>query len=205
MTDDEHIVLKRKAWFLIYIFLIPPWLIFLLAAYWYFIDVVSPLTLVYQSPKFSSQEVINRVDAEKYAIDEVHSNEPIWIYREVCLSKAILGEIDPVWYGNNIILTSPQRPVPPIVGCVNKAWPVRSPIVTKTNDFKYKITFTYVNNPLVHSKIELPPVPIRINSILTHDEDKEFSDLEELKIKVKELKIKVEELSESFSKLNQKR
>lgn len=195
MTDEEHKRLTRKGHILIYLCLFPPWLIFLVCIYWYFVDVNSPLTLIYQSPKFSSKEVNTRIEAEQYAINETSSWDTVWIYREICATNSLIGEIDPVWYGNNVILTSPQRPLPPITGCVNKSWPIRVPVVTKTNDFLYRVTIFYSNNPLVHSKIEFPPVPIKILSILKHDEDDEYNELERLKKRV-------DELFDSVAKLN---
>ena len=201
MTDEEHIALKRKAWLLIYAFLIPPWISFLLGAYWYFIDVKSPLTLVYQSPKFSSQKVGTRDEADKYAVSQAVSGITVWLYRETCIAEPQIGEINALWYSKALVLSAPQRSFPPTVGCYSNSQEVRVPTIAIDNDFLYRVTIFYVNNSLVHSKIELPPVPLRIQFKTEHDKIGELYEIQKINKRIDNLSSTVLQLKSKLSQL----
>ena len=96
-TDTEIKQKIKKGYFIIAFLLVPPWSLFLLGLYYYFIDNQSPLTIIYEHPKFLSKPANNKSEALANEIDEIHSGEIAYSYRELCLSRPLFGTIEGTW------------------------------------------------------------------------------------------------------------
>jgi hypothetical protein len=148
---------------------IPPYCTIGLAMYWYAFDRTSPLTVVYQHPRFLSRMVDTREQAKAAEITEASAESPVWIWRELCLKKGSPPGISSViWMEmkDNTPLafawSAPQRAFHEREGCYGRSFgPAIIPsAVGKVMD--YHLSVSYDNNPLSTVRTVFPPIRVRI-------------------------------------------
>ena len=77
--------------------LIPPWVLFLLGCYFYFLDNQPPLIINYSHGHFTSQPATSRMDAAAKEIHEVIGGSTVWTYREICVVRDTHGTLRARW------------------------------------------------------------------------------------------------------------
>jgi len=154
----------RKSWFIVVFFLVPPWSLFFLLCYWYFFDNQSPLTSVYEHPKFLSKPATSRGEAILNEITYTHSGDHIYTYRELCLNKPLFGTIEGSWVSGALVWSSPQRTFPNVVGCTNRSYAILAPTSNPTRDFLYNASWTYQLNPIITVIVKSTGIPLTVLS-----------------------------------------
>ena len=171
-TDAEIKQKIKKGYLVIAILLVPPWSLFLLGLYYYFIDNQSPLTIIYEHPKFLSKPANNKSEALANEIDEIHSGEIAYSYRELCLSRPLFGTIEGTWLSGAFVWSSPQRTFPNTVGCTNRSYAIVVPTTNPTRNFVYTASWTYIVNSLVTTTTKGINIPLVVlSSSIPHPEE----------------------------------
>jgi hypothetical protein len=153
-----------KQWTIIGTLLVPPWSIFILSCYWLFFDAGPPVLLQYQAEKFTSDRAYTRDDAIRLAVDEAHSGADVYIYRELCASRHIVGEARPVWVTQGIQWSASQRTAVSDEGCTGRSYQVEVPTTPIPREFSYHMTMVYRNNPLTQTEVTYPTVRLLVRS-----------------------------------------
>ena len=134
-----------------------------IASYWLFIDVAPPLVVEYQHPRFLSRPVESRSDAATAEITEAKSGSIVWVWREVCKTRALAGEGRPIWQSGAFQWGGPQRTVPAgVIGCRGRATEVDVPTTSPSRDFTYLLTVNFQLNPLTSVDVAYPPITVRV-------------------------------------------
>lgn len=155
--------MRRSDWLVVLSFLVPPWAALLVGCYWYFLDRDPPLTLVYQHERFLSEPAETKAQAVTLSVDTVPSGAHVWIYREVCMRDGVRpGMVEPYWQAGSFQWAAPQRTWPPKSGCYGRSYGIVAPSTSPSRDFTYLSTVVFENNPLVMSRVELPPMKLRV-------------------------------------------
>ena len=154
--------MNRLPW-AVWLFLVPPWVIFLLACYWYFIDVAPPLVINYSHGHFTSQPATDRMDAATKEIHEVLGGSTVWTYREICVVRDISGTLRARWDAEAFSWTVPDVDfLPSPIGCRSTAYAVLVPTSNPTRNVAYKTTRDYQVNPIKTISVPAPPIPLTI-------------------------------------------
>ena len=154
-----------KHWWWLTLLFVPPYALVATVTYWLAIDRNSPLTLVYQHPRFLSQPATSREEAQKYSITEASVKQHLYVWREVCLKKAApSGTTSLIWVEMNdatpvsFAWSAVQRAFHEREGCYSRSFgPILLPdAVGKTLD--YRMTVDYDINPLRTARTSFPPI-----------------------------------------------
>ena len=103
--------MNRYPW-IVWALLVPPWAIFLLACYWYFLDTQPPLVIEYSHPLFTSAPAKDRADAKAKEITEALGGSSVFTYREFCRLRALPGTMVTRWDAAGFSWTVPAEPFP---------------------------------------------------------------------------------------------
>ena len=148
---------------LVWILLVPPWAIFLLGIYFYFLDTQPPLIINYSHGHFTSQPATDRMDAAAKEIHEALGGSTVWTYREICVTRDIPGTLKARWDAEAFTWTVPDVEfLPSPLGCRSTAYAVLVPTSNPTRNVSYKSTREYQINPVLRVSVPAPPIPLTI-------------------------------------------
>ena len=153
----------RKTPWVVWALLVPPWALFLLGCYWYFIDVAPPLIINYSHGHFTSQPATDRMDAAAKEIHEVLGGSTVWTYREICVVRETPGTLRARWDAAAFSWTVPDVDfLPSPLGCRNAAYAVIVPTSNPSREVQYKTTRDYRVNPILTISMPAPSIPLTI-------------------------------------------
>jgi hypothetical protein len=153
----------RKTPLIVWMLLVPPWAVFLLICYWYFVDARPPLIINYSHPYFLSNPAVDRADAESKQITEVLGGSTVWTYREVCVMRDTTGVLRSRWDAEGFSWTVPEQAfVPSPIGCRNVSYAVIVPTSNPTRSVVYRSVRDYDVNPIKTVSVVAPPIPLTI-------------------------------------------
>ena len=161
MTSDQ--VHHFHKW-IVGVFLLPPWIAFVVATYWLFFDTAPAIYVEYEYPQFLKGPARNRLEAAALGVDTVKSFESLYIYREVCVRhQPINGSIKATWEAGSFMWSAPERAIPEFpLGCTTQSFNLQAPTTNPTRDFVYMSTWEWEQNPLVHLHVTLNSLKIRV-------------------------------------------
>ena len=143
--------------------LVPPWAVFLIGCYWYFIDVAPPLIINYSHGHFTSQPATDRMDAAAKEIHEVIGGSTVWTYREICVVRDTPGTLRARWDAAAFSWTVPDVDfLPSPLGCRATAYAVLVPTSNPSREVQYKTARDYAVNPIKNISVDAPPIPLTI-------------------------------------------
>ncbi len=149
---------------IVWILLVPPWAIFLLACYWYFLDNEPPLIINYSHGHFTSEPAVSREDAAAKEIHGAQGGSTVWTYREICVMRdTAKGTLRARWDAAGFSWTVPDLDfLPSPMGCRNVAYAVSVPTSNPTRAVTYRSTRDYQVNPIKVISVPGPPIPLTI-------------------------------------------
>jgi hypothetical protein len=128
--------------------LIPPWALFFLACYWYFIDVTPPAT-------HTSVVVL---DKNGLPTDKVKRGDSLVIARESCIVDEGLAFYTRrlMALDKKMIYFMPSGNVHLSKGCAKRFNSLTIPQYVIPGNYEYVVTVIFQNNPLVETRMVLP-------------------------------------------------
>jgi hypothetical protein len=148
---------------IVWALLVPPWVLFLLGVYWYFLDTQPPLEIVYSHPLFTSAPVTNRDDAKAKEITQALGGASVYTYREFCRLRSLPGKMITRWDAKGFSWTVPAEEFPALpLGCTTASYEVTLPTSNPTRAVRYVSERHYRINWLRDAIIAAPDIPITI-------------------------------------------
>jgi len=148
---------------IVWLLLGPPWAIFMLVCYWYFIDTQPPLIINYSHGHFTSEPATSRMDAAAKEIHSVLGGSTVWTYRELCVVRNIPGTLKARWDAEAFSWTVPDVEfLPSPLGCRSVAYAVIVPTSNPSRNVSYKTNREYQVNPILRISVPAPPIPLTI-------------------------------------------
>jgi hypothetical protein len=141
-------MMTKRSTALVMFLLAPPWGIFLLFCYWYFIDIDPPA-------KHTSVEIM---DANGLPIHSVKRGQSIVLSRQSCVfdeGKAFYTR-RLVAMDKKLIYFMPSGEVHLYKGCAKRFNSITIPAFVTPGLYEYVVTVVFVNNPLVETRMVLP-------------------------------------------------
>jgi hypothetical protein len=130
------------------VLLIPPWALFVLCCYWYFIDVDPPA-------KHTSVTVL---DESGNVVDKIKRGGRLVIARESCVTQngRAFYTRRLSMQGRSMTYFMPSGEVDLHEGCGKRFNSIQIPSYTEPGIYDYIVTITFANNPLVDTRMILP-------------------------------------------------
>ena len=148
---------------IVWVLLAPPWAIFLLGCYFYFLDTQPPLIINYSHGHFTGLPATDRMDAAAKEIHEVLGGSTVWTYREICVVRDTPGTLRARWDAAAFSWTVPDVDfLPSPLGCRNTAYAVIVPTSNPSREVQYKTTRDYQVNWIRVISVPAPPIPLTI-------------------------------------------
>jgi len=145
------------------VLLFPPWSVFLLLCYWYFLDTQAPLIINYSHGHFTSQPATSQIDAAAKEIHEALGGSVVWTYREICVVRDLPGTLRARWDAAGFSWTVPDVDfLSSTIGCHNNAYAVNVPTSNPSREVQYKTARDYQVNPIKTISVSAPPIPLTI-------------------------------------------